>query len=424
LEEFKKAVLTGFNANSAVQNEYSPNNIKRVILSENGCIINYHITTTKNTQKAKAFIFKKGEPFNKKSLDVLITPRVHSSIEEIIFDNMDHNLIMLFTKFIEMNSSKFVRLSKVYHTNVGLDGFMGLFSVYGKELSSFSSDIEVYLNKESLYYSVLLKKEGVWSDTFLRPQYYAIDGGKLGKYFKENIERGKALIKDNEAKAKLEEKIIKTFSEGEQLLKRYSFDEGFVNALDKMSSLPVTRFSLYGMYNKKYFENMVNDALSANIKFNKKAFNSFISSASSLGLVFSPLDFLYSSQIAEKKVDGNLDPKCFDSFLEACKTVGRVLLKVYLKIALKAVTEWGMESVKVKNQVSYYNLYLVSNKSISNSLKNTRTLSGEVSSVSEKDFENWQKVCKIVGIEEGILGTSDINKMLVSIKDNLLEVKQ
>lgn len=419
VSNFKKAVLKGFNPRTEVQVDYSPNNLRRLVITETGAVIMYHVSTNKTKG---LFFVTRYESFDFKDLEVLLKPRVHSSLEEVWISGLPYYQEIV--NFFIRNEKSFVRLKGVYYTDYYLEEIVNnLLKPYVKELAVFNSSLEQVFEGMDLQYTTLLSANKPSDSTFLRPQYYRIDGEVLGRYFERGIKLEEQKRKVLGVYTKEQERVNGILTKGREILRHYGFSGHYVESLEQIDGLSYGLKTILRKFDKKYYMYLLSDALRASGDFKVRDYKNFILQVNRLGLEFSDLDVIYkvveeTEEVAGEDYKKAIDVKGIDekSFLKLCEFAGVCLLRVYLQMAIALVSEWGIEPIKVNNQIWYYRLKLVTNKRISNALGQTRFLDGEITKVSEGLLKDWQKICKIADIKEAKLGSQEIQDMIDSIE--------
>lgn len=188
-------------SNTVIDN-WSPNNVRRVIVSPSFALIQYFVTGGKYrslfdvVDMQKEFTKDMDTLSNNPSMYVpllksLVVDRVCSSVEEIVFCvdsypesmlRLDANLDSLKSPDIEI-SNRFVRLAHMYLTSLPIKVLSEVAKKY-KDSSELMYDGLVSESGDSIILSkVTLHKSDWWSNTSLRPKYYLMDNGVLADYF-------------------------------------------------------------------------------------------------------------------------------------------------------------------------------------------------------------------------------------------------
>lgn len=189
-------------SNDIIHN-WSPNNVRRLIVGAEGFIVQYY-TLMKNNSLVKVVAFKDANklrnclasPKYKPMVQALTGARICSSIEEIVYltkpnklglslphTELDvHSLLSSgkqgYRNVTEGLKTRFVRLHGLVILNMDMQEFMG---TYGKKLKSPYYQI----SDEEVRGSKTIVTEDWWNHTYLRPKNYSEDmqGGKLDNIF-------------------------------------------------------------------------------------------------------------------------------------------------------------------------------------------------------------------------------------------------
>lgn len=193
----------GETGNNTIRN-WSPNNIRRLIVSAEGFIVQY-FTIAKNPRLVEPVMFRDIEkvrecfssPNYKPMVQTLIGSRICSSVEEIVYltkpnqwgmslpaSELDIRSLLSSHKSSTTDAVKgvgerFVRLSGLTILNMGLQEFYKTFSS-----SLVKSDFQLS-GLDAMKGNTTKVHSDWWNHTYLRPNFYSLDadGGKLSNYF-------------------------------------------------------------------------------------------------------------------------------------------------------------------------------------------------------------------------------------------------
>jgi hypothetical protein len=209
-QELEKAINKGVEANerrSANSNErvpvipdWSPNNFRRVIIGFDAAVIVHFVTSRlsptliekvdlrSHAQKDSELLQTDSSKY-KPILDALVSGRVLSSIEEIIFcqkgypsqmANADTTLSRLASGSTNLET-RFPRLRHISYVPCGVEDLWNLLPD-AKPANKLLLDLLKPAGIPSKSF-VELHEEDWWTSTSLRPQYYSMDSTTLAKYF-------------------------------------------------------------------------------------------------------------------------------------------------------------------------------------------------------------------------------------------------
>lgn len=290
--------IKGLNDNeSGVKiNGWSPNNLRRIIISAEGVILQYHTTSggAKNTtiseevryinrgsgskMELASRVYKCYETAKvqnqsdeyKSIMGILTGKRICSSIEEIIYltEPMNVNGVNISLPSLELDygglvgrkrtqglvgkelvneiSKRFKRLYAVTFLKLNLDKFTRLnnFGANSKKPLYHFADDEFYKQYTSQQY--YFNKEDWFRHTSLRPQYYSLDekDGALDRHFTKIKEDMESQLKS----AELEKRKLNLNKAGEEAIQTYK--AGFKVTSELM--FKVYRFMKYVQVSKSY----------------------------------------------------------------------------------------------------------------------------------------------------------------------------
>lgn len=193
-QEINKRIAVDEKSGSVIPN-WSPNNVRRLIIGIDFAIIQYFVTGGKYQRLIEVVDYRKGleEDYEnltnptykyKSILQVLTNGRICSSVEEIIFCKKGYHPTLLGMDRAVINNQKFdrfVRLQRIYDVDTDVRSLMeyviestdGLVSVYDK--------VEKSNIRATIYQS--LRGTEAYKYTSLRPKYYRMDEEVLKRYF-------------------------------------------------------------------------------------------------------------------------------------------------------------------------------------------------------------------------------------------------
>jgi hypothetical protein len=225
-KEVNKGISVDEKSNTIINN-WSPNNVKRLIVGYDYAIVQYFKTGAKYPRLVEIVDLRRQaerdmeqvakEPQNYKSvLAVLTKGRICSSIEEIVFCDTGYPPMLLlldsdYSKLVTSNASlenRFVRLRHISIASLSIRDF-------GNSL--LKCDVLLDGLKEDgvpLKTLVSLHEDDWWKGTSLRPKYYSMDSEVLLRHF--NSVKDKMELKSREEKldwisAKKHAEVIKKY---------------------------------------------------------------------------------------------------------------------------------------------------------------------------------------------------------------------
>ncbi|HBG5344209.1 TPA: hypothetical protein KQG29_001573 [Clostridioides difficile] len=195
--EINKGILID-EKNNVLINNWTPNNVRRIIIGSSEALVQYYVTEGKYKEKIK--LVKFGNKMecdvallnkNKYSsiLKVLTSKRVLSSVEEIIFCTKDYNLALL---DIDINqwifkerkslSTRFVRLHSISLVDCSV---LDVASIINRTIGPEQLLISELNKKYKLNIVEKIHEYDWYLNTKLRDYWYSMDkeGGKLERYF-------------------------------------------------------------------------------------------------------------------------------------------------------------------------------------------------------------------------------------------------
>jgi hypothetical protein len=198
-KEINKGIAVDEKSNILINN-WSPNNVRRLIIGLDFAIVNYFVTGPKYNKLVEIVDFRRvkdkdlesieHEPQKYKSiLSVLTTGRICSSVEEIIFCSQGYPTNLLTadcdtTKLATGNANLENRFTRLRHV-----------SIVDTDVQTIAKHLENARSAETLLLDVLkennipltavamLHEENWWKGISLRPKYYSMDADILPKYF-------------------------------------------------------------------------------------------------------------------------------------------------------------------------------------------------------------------------------------------------
>ncbi len=240
-EELMKGI-TDKDSNVLITN-WSPNNIKSLIIGFDYIIVGYHIKTSKNKYLFSIIDVRKerGEDFNllqngKKVVGVLkalFSLRVCSCLEEVIFCAQGYDSYLA---HIDMDMECLIKdamFGRLRYTAKTVISVSDLYNLIGQGYTSMDSLVE-YLSRKGVSFSDLREynKDKWWHFYYLRPTYYALDSEEcktgLYPYFKK-IEQSIDSAHVNAYKElRTQEKVQKEFNK---------FDKDFLTLLNNIPKM-------------------------------------------------------------------------------------------------------------------------------------------------------------------------------------------
>jgi hypothetical protein len=222
-KEINKGIIPDEKSNTLINN-WSPNNVRRLIIGIDYTIVQYFVTGGKYKKLIEVLNFKnsienemqkdKSEPQKQTSiLEVLTKGRICSSIEEIVFCTVNYpkELLDIDSNIAHLKGSaasieyKFPRLRHVSLVNSTVET-VSEFARGTKEADKLLLDV---LNSKGLGCKVVYEahKEDWWRGMARRPKYYSLDadGGTLHNYFE-------TLLSSMEGREK-QNKLAQTYTE-------------------------------------------------------------------------------------------------------------------------------------------------------------------------------------------------------------------
>lgn len=204
-KEINKGILVDEKSN-VLLNNWSPNNVRRLIIGYDFALVNYFVTGPKYNKLLQVVDFRRvaqkddelyqTEPQKYKSiLSVLTTGRICSSIEEIIFctNGYPPHLLAIDSDISKLAGSnvnlenRFVRLRHVSLVNNGVQNTAVLVE---KAKSAETLVLDVLKESGSQVNTIAnLHEDNWWKGVSLRPKYYSMDADILPKYFSKLKER-------------------------------------------------------------------------------------------------------------------------------------------------------------------------------------------------------------------------------------------
>lgn len=229
--------------------KFSPNNIKRLIISPDMVIMNYH-TALPNGKKQESVVLNPVEvsqaerlPDYKPMMNILSTKRICGSIEEIIFLTRSRNSnITLINKELDLEnlvkgygsrtndirgtiSNRYKRLYALTIVNMNIDEFMFYMRQSGSNYE-FISDLPFMANATKQYFH----KDDWYESWGSAGQTYPLDmvGGVLHKHFSEIKARKKEQLKKeminnykSQANKSLVEEVKALYLRYQKMMKAY-----------------------------------------------------------------------------------------------------------------------------------------------------------------------------------------------------------
>jgi hypothetical protein len=420
----EKAVLRGYNPKNRTHKNYSPNNIRRLILTPDGCHIQYYVITPKNNL-FNFTNFSVDYSLNNKSLDVLKTPIVHSMIEEVVFDNIPSDLVHVYNNYL--NNSSFIRLKSVYVTNIGSQGYEELIYNHRELLTSPSSTLKNVFESLNIPFQQEEKNPKGELSTFLRPQYYELDNGKLKAHFDKltELKKREDIVAAQEKGKREALEAIKT--KGYEKLKRYNFSLDLVNALTSIENKPLIIKSMLSGFTLERFISSTNGVFSANEGFKKDSFNRVIKALKQANVNFNHLDHFVPEDILTPDPNSKgveLSSEDIEVFYLGCELVGKNFQKQYVRMLISVLTHWGSEKYMINTMAKNFkfnNQVIFTNKVISESLNLKELQKGNVTTVTEQELLKWKKIREALKIEESKLESENLQVMFQCISDNILQ---
>lgn len=247
LERLQKEITKNLNNGREVNDiidGWSPNNLRRLLISPKVIIVEYHVTDNNKTKRLREIIDVEQDfkiELNKAMQDInsyksilscLVntkvgkSTRVFSSIEEVIFfgnyperlARLDRNLNILVDKnklaqgepLNELLKARFIRLSNISIIN-SLDESAIL--ELADKCKKFGSSITMLAKSSQVegVKSYVINPHDWWRGTYLRPKDYSMDeeDSRLSNYFRENIDK----LEEVKKKQELEDKYNKIKAE-------------------------------------------------------------------------------------------------------------------------------------------------------------------------------------------------------------------
>lgn len=251
-KEITKNLNNGREVNDVIDG-WSPNNLRRLLISPKVIIVEYHVTDSNKTKRLREIIDVEQDfkiELNKAMQDVnsyksilscLVntkvgkSTRVFSSIEEVIFfgnypeqlARLDRNLNLLVDKnklaqgepLNELLKARFIRLSNISIIN-SLDESAIL--ELADKCKKFGSSITMLAKSSQVegVKSYVINPHDWWRGTYLRPKDYSMDedDSRLSNYFRENIAKLEEVKKKQEMDRKYEELVNKKQEEAKASL--------------------------------------------------------------------------------------------------------------------------------------------------------------------------------------------------------------
>lgn len=197
--EINKGISVDEKSNIVISN-WSPNNVRRLIVGFEFAIVQYFRTGSKYPKLVEIVDLRRHseidlqqvmtEPQTYKSiLTVLTNGRICSSVEEIIFCTTGYNEMLLkldsdYTKLASNNASlenRFVRLRHISHVPLSVRE-MAIIINSAKSSDDLLLDV---LKQEGITSKALLEQHQSdwWRGSSLRPKYYTMDAEVLYSYF-------------------------------------------------------------------------------------------------------------------------------------------------------------------------------------------------------------------------------------------------
>lgn len=226
VEEVYKGKYRDSEKKDVIIQQWSPNNLRKVVIGDNVAFLEYHIENSKAPQKVvkidlqeeleKDIELMQTNPNKYKPLiSFLMTARVSSNIEEIVFLPMRNSVmfskernITLLGNNLDSVKSKFPRLSCIYTLMVNQQEQEVLPMVL-KSASKSPTRLLVEFAKEgniNISEYVMVNERNWYSNYNLRPQYYSMDKDTLRVHF-DRIK----MYRQREEESKLEEKKIEGY---------------------------------------------------------------------------------------------------------------------------------------------------------------------------------------------------------------------
>ena len=275
-KSIKTELTKGLGATATTEKDYisdwSPNNVKTLVLGSNGAIISYHMSGKKYPNKTVFVKYKNelAEDMNVFRTDrgkligvlkTLIDGRVFSSIEEIIFCvegyptellNVDMDMKSLITGTVTLET-RFPRMSKVFMVNTSLPALWDKLKDENRDELWFPL-IEEKSVPLKVVYSQLEKS---WfRGSALRPQFYGFDEDYLSARFEARKKKYEDDLKTNEVREikvkKAMSKITTEFPVTVNLLSKCMEFETLANEIFKKSTIVDKAEWAYLLETKKF----------------------------------------------------------------------------------------------------------------------------------------------------------------------------
>ena len=207
---------TSMSSQNDIISNWTPNNVRRVVISPDGLLVNFHIVGYSYKKSCATKVFKRDEAekcFNNRyytpMYKALTSGRVCSCIEEIIILTQSENGLML------PNAEKNIPVIAEQHSLYRLYG-IGIMNITMSEFinrygSMLNDKYRLVLEDESTF---KIQKKIITRDWWvcysLRPSYYSMDAedGKLSKHFNTVKEYRNTLDRKNKVK-EIEDKKAK-----------------------------------------------------------------------------------------------------------------------------------------------------------------------------------------------------------------------
>lgn len=230
--------------NSEVISNYSPNNLKTIIISQEGAAFVFNTTSgSNNSTSTKVISFQQSEAYldswnnGKEALSVLIGSRVYSSVEEIIvFQSTGYEPLYTVPKrqITYIQNKVLPKLKRVHDVmllnaiSMSLQEFVSQYRTVLTDDFKHLSDIEdIQDGRDGT--KIIVNKDW-YKTTNMRPQYYLLDSkeGPLARVFNRRKEHFLAIEKEQEINEQVEkagEKSSYSTDEIKQAKKQLDFSE-------------------------------------------------------------------------------------------------------------------------------------------------------------------------------------------------------
>lgn len=255
VEALTKGVrMSASETNNEVISNYSPNNLKTIVLSQEGAILVYNTTSgSVNSTVTKTITFQQSDAFfdswneGKEALSVLVGARVYSAVEEIVIIQSTgyeplYTLPARQFKYIQNKlAHKLKRLNSVIilpQIPMSLRDFEAQYKSTLTDDFKHLSDLDEFQNGQNNVTALKLNKTTWYKTTSMRPQYYTLDEkeGPLVTVFNRRRKHFTELEESEETDA-LIDKVSDTTETDAQVLKEAKKDLDFMEELADYTTL-------------------------------------------------------------------------------------------------------------------------------------------------------------------------------------------